>query len=149
MNILTESPIRYRVALVILGFVFVASASLIVAYTAFVPSGGLTLAVGQVAPADILSPYSLTYESEVLTRLSRQAASDTIRDVYDPPNPSVLRQQIQLARNILDYINNVRHDTYARPAQQMSDLDAIDAVRMTDTVSAKLLQPARRCLEGR
>ncbi len=139
MSMFTESPIGRRVALSILGIAFVVSATAIVAYSALAPSDSVTLAAGQVAPADILAPRSITYESEVLTRLSRQAAADAIRDVYDPPNPSVLRQQIQLARHVLDYIDNVRHDTYARPAQQLADLAAINALHLTGDTNAKLL----------
>ncbi len=123
----------------VLGVAFVVSASVIVAYGALAPSGGVMLAAGQVAPSDILAPRSITYESDVLTRLSRQAASDAIRDVYDPPNPSVLRQQVQLGRHILDYIDNIRHDTYAQPAQQIADLSAINAIHLPEDMSAKLL----------
>ena len=139
MRTFIESPLGRRTALVILGAAFVFSATVIVAYSAFSPSGSVALAAGQVAPVDILAPRSITYESDALTRLSRQAASDAIRDVYDPPNPNVLRQQVQLARHILDYIDNVRHDTFATPKQQQADLGAINALHLTDDVSVKLL----------
>jgi cyclic-di-AMP phosphodiesterase PgpH len=140
MSMLSESPIGRRVALALLGIAFVAASTAIVAYNALAPSEGVALAAGQVAPADILAPRSITYESEALTRLSRQAAADAIRDVYDPPNPGVLRQQVQLARHILDYIDNVRHDSYARPPQQQADLAAINAVRLPEDISARLLR---------
>jgi len=135
----TENLLTRRVALAILGTAFIVSASLIVAYAAFAPADGVALAVGQVAPTDILAPRSITYDSDVLTRLSRQAAADAVRDVYDPPNPSILRQQIQLARHILDYINNIRHDGYATPIQQRADLAAITALHLSPDVSSKLL----------
>src|SRR5215510_3592915 len=118
MSKVSRSALGRRAVLSFFGVAFVLSATGIVAYTALVPSGGVTLAVGQVAPTDILAPRSLTYESDVLTKLARQTASDAIREIYDPPNPSILRQQIQTARHTLDYVNNVRHDSYATPAQQ-------------------------------
>ncbi len=134
-----ENLLTRRVALAVLGTAFIVSASLIVAYSTFAPSDGVTLTIGQVAPADILAPRSITYDSEVLTRLSRQAAADAVRDVYDPPNPGILRQQIQFARHVLDYINNVRHDSYATPSQQNADLAAITALHLSPDVSSNLL----------
>jgi hypothetical protein len=139
MNTFTESPIGRRVILIILGTAFIVSATAIVAYSAFAPSGSVALVAGQVAPADILAPRSVSYESEVLTRLARQAAADAIRDVYDPPNPNILRQQVQLARNVLDYINNVRHDTFASLAQKRADLAAINAVHLNQDIATRLL----------
>ncbi len=139
MSRFTETPFGRRIALVILGIAFVATASAIIAYPALTPSSDLSLSVGQVAPTDILAPRSITYDSDVLTRLSRQAASDAIRDVYDPPNPSVSRQQIQLAQHVLDYINNVRHDAYAAQDQQMADLAAITTLHLTPDTEQKLL----------
>ncbi len=138
MTILNR-PLLRRIVLVALGILFIASASVIVAYSALAPSDGVTLAVGQVAPADIRAPRSLTYESEVLTKLARQAASDVVRDVYDPPNPGVLRQQVQIARLVLDFIDNIRHDSYATRSQQVADLKAISAIKVDDDLSLRLL----------
>src|SRR5690348_860517 len=121
MSKLTETPLGRKVALAILGIAFVASTSALVAYNALVPDGGVELAPGQVAPRDIIAPRSISYDSDVLTKLARQAASDAIQEVYDPPNPSVARQQIQLAQHALDYIDNVRHDSHATQTQQKSD----------------------------
>lgn len=130
MNVLSHSPAARRVAGGILSGAFVVSASIVVALGAFAPTEGVKLAVGQVAPNDILAPHSLTYESEVLTRIAQQTASDAIRPIYDPPDPAVLRQQVQLGRHILDYIDNVRHDSYAIPSQQLADLMAIEPLRV-------------------
>src|SRR5947209_3685904 len=94
-----KSPTGRRITLAVLSAVFVISGSIIVAYTALTPSG-VSLAVGQVAPDDILAPHSITYPSDVLTRLARQSAADGISAIYDPPNPTISRQQIQLARHI-------------------------------------------------
>jgi putative nucleotidyltransferase with HDIG domain len=140
MSKITETPIGRKVALAILGIAFVASTSALVAYNALVPAEGVELATGQVAPADIIAPRSTSYDSDVLTKLARQAAADAIRDVYDPPNPSVARQQIQLARHVLDYIDNVRHDSYATVTQQTADLQSITALKVDDMMAANLLK---------
>src|SRR4051812_5777828 len=140
MGKLTETPLGRRVALGILGMAFIASATAIIAYNALVPTTeSVALAAGQVAPNDVIAPHSITYDSEVLTKLARQAASDGIREVYDPPNPSVARQQLQLARRILDYIDNIRHDTFATPAQQTTDIIAIAPLNLKPDMVTKLL----------
>ena len=136
----SRSALRQRAVLSFFGVAFVLSATAIVAYTALVPSGGVTLAVGQVASNDILAPRSITYDSTVLTQIARQTASAAIHEIYDPPNPSILRQQIQIARHTLDFINNIRHDAYATPSQQLADLSAISTLRPAQDVKEELLR---------
>lgn len=140
MSKLSRSALGRRAVRSLFGLTFIVSATVIVAYTALVPSGGVTLAVGQVATTDILAPRSITYESTVLTQIARQTASAAIHEIYDPPNPSILRQQIQIARHTLDFLNNIRHDNYATPAQQTADLGAINTLHLTDDVAGKLLR---------
>lgn len=123
----------------VLGTAFLIAATVIVAYTALIPAERIALGVGQVAPGDVLAPISLTYESEVLTRLARQSAADSVGRVYDPPNPGVLRQQIQLARNALDFINNVRFDTYATREQQLDDLSHLTSLELAPETFATML----------
>lgn len=140
MEIFRKSPMARRLALGILCVLFVIAATILVAYQAIVPSDGVVLAVGQVAPADILAPRSITYESQVLTQLARQAAADSIRAIYDPPDPSVLRRQIQISRHLLDFIDNIRHDTFADRPQQIADLNQINVVAVDETVYRGLLE---------
>src|SRR5258706_8195225 len=140
MSKLTENPLGRKVTLAILGIAFVASATALVAYNALVPAEGGELAAGQVAHKDSIAPRSISYDSDVLTKWARQAASDAIQEVYDPPNPGVARQQIQLARHVLDYIDNVRHDSFATLVQQKADLEAITAFKVNDDMAASLLQ---------
>ena len=90
----------------------------------------VALEVGQVAPLDILAPRSLQYESEELTEAKRAAAVVAVRPVYDPPDTSVASEQLQLARQILDYIDNVRHDDFASDEDHVQDLMAITAVTL-------------------
>src|SRR5260221_4654315 len=135
----TESAVGRKVTLAILGIAFVATASVLIAYNALVPVEGVELATGQVAPKDIIAPRSISYDSDVLTKLARQAASDAIQEVYDPPNPGVARQQIQLAPHVLDYIDKVRHDSSAQLFQHKADVEAITAFKVNDDMAASLL----------
>jgi len=125
-----RSPLTRRVEVIVLGGVFVVLATLLMLNMTLSPSNSVTLSVGQVAPSDILAPMSITYESAVLTRLARQSAADAVDKIYDPPNPAVLRQQVQIARNVLDYIADVRADNYATDVQRIADLSAITALTL-------------------
>jgi putative nucleotidyltransferase with HDIG domain len=138
-----------RVAQVILGFLFTLASTVLVGFDAL--AGGqesLSLQVGQVVPQDVLAPFSTSYESEVLTSQRRQAAVDSVRDVYDPPDPGIARRQIQRAREVLDYIADVRADEYATSAMLQADLRAITAVVMPeDLISAVLAANPDRWLD--
>lgn len=139
MKWLRHAPPLRSLQLAALGVLFLVSAVLLVAYTALVPSEQVTLAVGQVASQDIRAPISLTYVSDVLTALARQDAARAVRNIYDPPNFTVLRQQLALARNILNYIDNIRHDSFASKVQRVSDLEAIDTLSLDSMVYNAIL----------
>jgi putative nucleotidyltransferase with HDIG domain len=98
------------------------------------------LQVGSIAQQNILAPNSITYVSEVLTERSRQEAVTGIAQVYDPPDPSVARQQTQLARQILDYIRNVRRDPFGTVDQKMNDIRQITALSLDDDVIRGILE---------
>lgn len=133
-------PLRQRRwLLAVMAVLFVVVTSAIVALSALAPAASVTLSVGQVAPVDVLAPSSISYESEVLTQLAKQSASDSVREVYDPPNPAILRQQVQLARRILNYIDNVRHDTYGTLDQRLDDLRAISGLNLNDEIYGYML----------
>jgi putative nucleotidyltransferase with HDIG domain len=134
INLLSNAPASRRtqwriVILSLLMITFVGSMTAVVAYHAFSPVGGVTLRVGEVTPEDIRAPRSITYESEILTQLSRQAAEDNVRPIYDPPDRSVLRQQVQLARHTLDFIEDIRSDPFADNDERVSDLSALTTIK--------------------
>ncbi|PJF32121.1 MAG: hypothetical protein CUN51_00390 [Candidatus Thermofonsia Clade 1 bacterium] len=144
IRLLDRLPTWRQVQWALLGAIFLSAASALVAFTTLTPAEPVALSVGQVAPYDILAPISITYESEVLTRLARQAAADAVRDIYDPPNPSVLRQQVQHARKVLTYIENVRADPYGTLPQRVADLRAIEGFTFPDDLPATLLSLSDR-----
>ncbi len=86
--------------------------------------------VNDVAPQDIRAPYPLAYKSEVLTEQARELAAESIATVFDPPDSSVTRQQLERLRSALDYIDSVRQDTFATRDQQMTDLSSMADVRL-------------------
>lgn len=128
-----------QVSQIVMVTAFIMITTGLVAYQKLSPLEGVALAVGQVAPTDIRAPRSITYASEVLTTLAQQSAADAVRPVYDPPDPNVLRQQVQLARNLLDYLESVRADRYAKRDQQLLDIKAISAVKLPADLGASML----------
>jgi len=82
------------------------------------PAGQEVLVEGEVAPEDIRAPRSLTYESALLRAQEQEHAADQVAPVYILPDPAWARQQLDRARQVLDYLGSVRADTLASSAQQ-------------------------------
>ena len=116
---------RTLTATIALGF-WVASAVIVALPLA--PGAGVNLSIGESATSDILAPAPITYASDVLTERARTVAAAAVPDVYDPPDARVARQQVLLLRDVLDYINSVRADTFAVREQQQADLLAIQSL---------------------
>ena len=96
--------------------------------------------IGDVASDDILAPYSLTYESEILTENARQEAAALISPVYLPVDPSVGRLQIEALRTVLYYITLVRLDDYATQEEKIADIKAIEGLSLSDDSITRILQ---------
>ena len=89
------------------------------------------LAVGEVAPQDVLAPYALSYQSEVLTEQQRLEAEKAVAPAYAPPNAAIARAQVSQLRSVLIYINSVREDNLASEEQKAADLSAIQYIQLT------------------
>ncbi len=68
-----------------------------------------------------------------LLQAKKDAAVAAVRSVYDPPDPSVANEQTQRARQILDFIENVRYDDFATLDQKKIDLAAITDLSLNPT----------------
>src|SRR5437868_6793677 len=123
-------------AAIALGF-WVASALLVAVPVAAGP--GLNLSVGESANQDILAPTPITYASQVLTDRARSAAAGAVADIYDPPDARVARQQVLLLRDVLDFVNSVRADSFAAREQQQTDLQAIQSLTLNPNDARQIL----------
>jgi putative nucleotidyltransferase with HDIG domain len=113
---------RLRLALV--GLIFVAALALLL-IVPLLPTGQVTYEVGDVAQADIRAPRRLEYQSQIETEQERDRAAAAVRDIYDPPETRVARQQISRAQEILAYISSVRQDGYASIGERVAWVQAI------------------------
>ncbi len=98
------------------------------------------MAIGDVSPQDILAPYSLTFDSEVLTEQARQTAANSVMPIYLPTDPSIGRRQVENLLTVLYYINTVRQDGYATQDQKIADLQSINGLDLSDEILTKILQ---------
>jgi membrane-associated HD superfamily phosphohydrolase len=76
-----------------------------------------TLKQGDVSQQDIQAPYTLTYQSQILTRQAQAEAVQKVQPVYLIPDPAITRQQIERLLTTLSFINNVRNDKNSTPDQ--------------------------------
>jgi hypothetical protein len=128
--------------LVVAAGCFVLISTIIVAYDSLFPSINnlASLQIGDVAPQDIRAPISLPpFISTVLTEQRQQEVRAQVAPIYFPPDPAISRQQVDLATQILDYIDNIRHDPYGSTLQRAVDLRQINLIRLDDSVVALLL----------
>jgi hypothetical protein len=100
---------------------------------------GIVLEVNDVSSQDILAPSRLSYTSEVLTQEARDEAAAAVQDIYDPPDGSIARQQVEGLRSILEYVESVRADTHASNEERLEDLVKIVDVRLDSITAQRLL----------
>ncbi len=104
-----------------------------------VTEDSLALHAGEVAPRDVLAPYTHTFTSQVLTQQKREAAAQAITKVYAPPDTSISRRQLARLRAALALISAIRADPYATPEQKRHDLAAIQGLHLTPDDARALL----------
>ncbi|HID65065.1 MAG TPA: HDIG domain-containing protein, partial [Anaerolineae bacterium] len=123
---------------VLAGVLFVLVVSGILVFQ-FLPMNRVVLDVGDVSDSDIRAPHEITYVSQILTEEARDSAAAAVRDIYDPPDARVARQQVTKARQILDYIDSVRQDSYANPDQQRQWIKAIPDISLSTEIIDQIL----------
>jgi putative nucleotidyltransferase with HDIG domain len=143
LNISPERTVLavHRAGVVSVATFFVLLTTFLVAFNDLFPNqNGITgLQIGDIARQDIHAPISLTYESEELTNQRRQAVAAAVQPVFSAPNPDVARRQSQLARQILDFIDNLRRDPFATPEQRLGDLGLITALTLDEATMQRIL----------
>lgn len=105
----------------------------------WLPSNQVVLREGQVSPTDIRAPQRLTYVSHILTARAQEQAAAQVEPVYDPPDAQVARRQVERARQILAYLDALRHDEYASPEEKETMLKAVEGLRLSSTTRSRIL----------
>ena len=94
------------------------------------------LTLGSVPTEDIIAREERSFVSEILTEQERNAVLSQTPPVFYPPDPGVARQQRELTETILDYIDNVRGDSYATLERQIADIKAITSLQLNENEDA-------------
>ncbi len=94
---------------------------------------------GNVASQDVMSPYAVTYQSQVLTEQLQQEAADAVEPIYTYPDSAIARQQLNNLKDALDFIESVRLDQFSTLDQKYTDLAAIDGIFISQDVADQLI----------
>jgi putative nucleotidyltransferase with HDIG domain len=121
------------------GVLFVALSSLILVVQIPENEGAQQIKVGDVAQRDVLAPHHITYISDVSTKAARDRAAVSVPQIYDPPDTRIARQQVGRARQIFDYFDSVRADTYASLDDKRGLIAAVTDLTLTDSVIGSML----------
>ncbi|MCI0713454.1 MAG: HDIG domain-containing protein [Chloroflexi bacterium] len=121
-----------RVLWVVIGMLYLLVGLIIMTFDTLVPLGGqVRFEVGDIPQQDIFAPESRTYESAVLTEERRQQAIRNVEPIYTRVS-SIARDQRDLMRDIVAYMNMVIDDPYAADEQKLADHEAITALTDID-----------------
>lgn len=121
---------RAAAALSALGFVLVGTAIIAFEPIFLGQEEADAFQVGRIIQQDVFAPESVSFTSAVLTEQRRQQAVEDVRPIFNTPDPSVARQQIELARRILDFLGNIRADPYSTQEQKIRDAEQITALNL-------------------
>lgn len=94
--------------------------------------------VGGIAPYDIVSPRQISYESKVLTERAKQRAAESVPDQYDSSEGRTRRQQVGLARQVVETISSVRNSSAAHD-EQITTLMAVPELALTAEQAQQIL----------
>lgn len=145
LNLRPEQATRYvnRFMIVLASSAFIVLATVIVAFDDIFPSqaGVEALTIGSITSEDIYAPQTTTYISEILTEQRREAARAEAPLIYDQSGGlRIARQQSEFARQILDYIQNVRADEFADIDQKIRDIEDITALDLDPLTVQQILE---------
>lgn len=136
----SKGALTWRVAVraTLLSLLFVVVVSLILVFQ-LLPTEQVTLEEGDVSPVDIRVPRKTAYVSEIKTEEARTEKERGVKDAYDPPDARIARQQVARARQVLNYIDSVRHDAYASSEVKADWIAAIPDLDLPPAVIGQTL----------
>jgi hypothetical protein len=119
--------------------VYIVGTSLILLLPGLPSRFAYSVSVGEIAPEDIRAPRTLTYISKIETEAARQAAAQSVPDVFDPPDPRKAREQVRTTQQVIDFVRDVRADPLLDSSSRLTYLMAIDHVAMTPEIAQVLV----------
>lgn len=105
----------------------------------YLDNRGVQINIGEAATEDILAPYSINFESKVLTERARQNAANAVEDVYLTSDPSIARHQLNVLDAALSYITTVKNDPLSTHEQKIEDLLMMQDLKLSVDDYSKIL----------
>jgi len=97
------------------------------------------LRVGQVAQQDLRAPIRAEFVSQVLTDQARQQAQRSVSPVFSPPDEAIARAQLDLLRQVLNEIDQIRSDDAMAPVDKPTAIAAIGGLALQPNTITDLL----------
>jgi len=94
---------------------------------------------GKVASQDIMSPYAVSYQSQVLTEQLQEEAAAAVEPIYTLSDSAIARQQLNQLKDALSFIDSVRQDQFSTLEQKYADLAALDGIFISQNTAVQLL----------
>ncbi len=132
------SPIRIVLVLVIL-VISMAGIWWIINWSLTGALSTVLVSEGKVASQDVMSPYAVTFQSQVLTQQKQLEAAESIELVYTLPDSSIARQQLNHLKDALNFIESVRLDQFSSLEQKYTDLAALDGIFISQETAEQIL----------
>lgn len=95
--------------------------------------------IGQVALQEITAPFSITFESKVLTDQARKEAAAGVDPIFLPADPSIAKAQLETLNNILYFYTSIRNDKFSNPQQKINDMRSATDLVLTDEAYEAIL----------
>ena len=119
--------------------IFVLLLTITMAYPYLKATEDQTQTIGDVSDNDIHAPYTLTYQSLLLTENAKDLAANNIAPIYLEVDPTIAKKQIERLQVLLNYINLVRNDQYATNQQKVEDIKVIPEFGFTNEKASLIL----------
>jgi hypothetical protein len=123
-----------------MGALFVLAMTLILLYPFMLSRNQQSMREGDIAVEDIRSPRDITYVSAIQTGEARDLAAAAVEDVYSDPDPRIGRQQVRRAQQIVDFIRDVRADSYADNEVKVRYLRAISGLELGEENAGQIVR---------
>lgn len=98
------------------------------------------VSIGQVAPQEITAPFSITFESKVLTDQARKEAAAEVEPIFLPADPSIAKAQLEILNNALYFFTSVRNDKFSTSQQKIYDMRSASNLVMNDEAYEAILE---------
>ncbi len=95
---------------------------------------------GSVASQDVMAPYAVTYQSQILTEELQQEVAQGIDPIYTRQNSAIAREQLNQLKDALTFIDAVRMDEFASQEQKLTDLAALDGIFISQDSANQILE---------